>query len=92
MTPSELALFNSRKPFDPFAYAAEMKEHPERFVSLQKIYEDAKTLNGIRKAPDLATLKERFEAAYRTARETGDDVLMELMKQHKDTRKKEVTK
>ena len=76
--------------FDPFAYVKDAKAHPENYISLAQIVEDAKMLRRIRHASDMKTLKDAFHGPAKAAKAAGDTMLLTWLTEAKDKRKKEL--
>ncbi len=76
--------------FDPIAYAGDVKARPEAYVSMKDIAIEAAALKRVRHAASLEELKTLFQAFAKQARESGNIVFLDLLKERKDSRKKEL--
>lgn len=74
---------------DPFAYAADIKAHPENYCSVASIVACATAQHHMRHAPDLPALKKVFGAAWKAA---GDAELQGALKTTYEGRKVELSK
>lgn len=78
--------------FDPFAYSAWVKAHPDNYVTMASIASDAKALHAIKTAGTMEELKKAFAGPGKAAKEAGDTLLLEMFKEAKDKRKEELSK
>jgi len=91
MQPSELREFNKRPPFDPYAYSKDIREHPERYMTLRSLVGDAAALRRIKQAPTLQALKEAFQPSAKAAKAAGDTLLLDMLTEAAKQRKIELT-
>ena len=66
--------------FDPFAYAADIKAHPENYVRVSDVFALAIALHKIKHAATMEALKERFEEAKKVALGADDRKLINAAK------------
>lgn len=76
--------------FDPIAHFADVKAHPERYISLQRIAYEVEVFRQIKRCDTLAALESLFIEQRNAAKREGRmDFLKELI-ERKDKRKKEL--
>ena len=78
--------------FDPIAYVAWVKAHPENYVTMDSILRDAIALHAIKIAGTLETLNATAQPLLRAAKAAHDTVLFEILKAASAQRKGELTK
>lgn len=78
--------------FDPIAYSAWVKAHPENYVTMASIASDAKALHAIKTAGTMEGLNATSQPLLRAARQAGDAVLFDILKAASTQRKGELTK
>ena len=76
--------------FDPIAYAAWVKAHPENYVTMASIATDAKALQAIKTAGTMETLNATAQPLLRAAKAQGDTVLYDILKAGATQRKAEL--
>ena len=74
--------------FDPFAHAADVKEHPENYVRVSDCIAEVMAQRSIRHAKNLTVLKAVFQLHAKKAR--GNKELSELIEDAKNKRKEEL--
>lgn len=78
--------------FDPIAYSAWVKAHPDNYVTMASIASDATALRAIKTAGTMEALNATSQPLLRAARKAGDTVLFDILKAASTHRKSELTK